>query len=410
MVTVVDPGDGRKAVRHLDPGCPELMCEVPSLVLGRMAATRAVRVLTVRCLHCFAETERREAAERERRAGREASRGAHAPPSAGPAVNAPRRSDATARHLVTIARCPNVAACLDGGVPGHPCATIVLNQWDGVSREERLGRWRQAHQLPEPWDGHLETAPILFVSSNPSISGSVQSLRPPELERDPPISFMGRSVADHPSIRRLGQGPRWSWSDDEIVDRYESAFDLYIAEGVAGRLPDGTTAGPTRFWIEVRSRARELLPECEVRPGVDYALTEALRCKSRHEIGVEEALATCSSLSLRDTVAASGAVVIVVLGRLAARAIAEQLRVSPQQRLHEGVLVGERRRAHSCSCHTPMLERCGHWPTTSTRRDSTAFGRSLRVQYEFRLRQPESALSGVGLPQIPPHSVEKACK
>lgn len=345
MVTVVDPGDGRKAIRHLDSACPELGAVGPSLVLGQMAATRAVRALTVRCPHCFAETERREAAERERRVGRGASRRVHAPPPGAPAVSAPRGSDATARHLVAIARCPNVAACLNGDGSGHPCATIVLNQWVGISREERLARWHEAHQLPEPWDGHLETAPILFVSSNPSISGNVQSPRPLELERDPPTSFMGRSADDHPSIRRLGQGPRWVWSDDEIVDRYESAFDLYIAEGVAGRLPDGTTARATRFWIEVRSRARELLPGREVSPGVDYALTEAVRCKSRHEIGVEEALATCSSLYLRDTVERSGAVVIVVLGRLAARAIGQQLSVPPQQRLHEGVVVGQRRRA-----------------------------------------------------------------
>jgi len=168
MVTVVDPGDGGKAVRHLDPDCPELMRVGPSFVLGQMAATRAVRALTLRCRHCFAETERREAAGWERRVGREGSRRVQAPPPAAPAVPVPHGSDATARHLVTIARCPNLAACLDGGVPGHPCAAIVLNQWDGVSREERLGRWREAHQLPEPWDGHLETAPILFVSSNPS--------------------------------------------------------------------------------------------------------------------------------------------------------------------------------------------------------------------------------------------------
>lgn len=75
-----------------------------------------------------------------------------------------------------------------------------------------------------------------------------------------------------------------------------------------------------------------------MRPGIDYALTEAVRCKSRHEIGVEEALATCSSLYLRDTLAASGAAVIVVLGRLAARAVAAQLDVPPRQRVLERVV------------------------------------------------------------------------
>jgi hypothetical protein len=78
------------------------------------------------------------------------------------------------------------------------------------------------------------------------------------------------------------------------VDRYESAFDLYIADGIANRLPDGSRTSAIRFWVEVRSRAAELIPHRPLVPGIDYALTEAVRCKSHHEIGVAEAVATCS--------------------------------------------------------------------------------------------------------------------
>lgn len=253
-------------------------------------------------------------------------------------------SATAAEHLVEVARCPILERCLDEVAPTHPCSAIVLDQWKGLSAEERIARWRAAHQLPEPWDGHLETAPILFLSSNPSISGSVHSQRPAALEREPPSEYLGRTAAEHPSIRRLGQGPRWEWADEEIVDRYESAFDLYIADGVAGLLPDGGRAPATRFWVEVRSRARELIPGREVRPGVDYALTEAVRCKSRGEHGVAEAVNTCSARYLRRTLELSAAVVVVVLGRVAGGAVEQQLGVSRSRPVHERVLVDGRPR------------------------------------------------------------------
>lgn len=177
-VTVVDPGDGRKAIRHLDHDCPELVGVEPRMSLGQMAATATVRALTVRCHHCFAETERREAAAQDRGTRRTSTRRIDLPPPTAHAVSAPSASVSVASHLVRVARCPNLAACLDDEAPDHPCATIVLNQWQGVPPSERLARWREAHQLPEPWDGHLENAPILFVSSNPSISGSVHGRRP----------------------------------------------------------------------------------------------------------------------------------------------------------------------------------------------------------------------------------------
>jgi hypothetical protein len=56
-----------------------------------------------------------------------------------------------------------------------------------------------------------------------------------------------------------------------------------------------------RFWSAVKQRAKELLPEESVRPGLDYALTEVVRCKSREEVGVAEAAAVCSNRYLRET-------------------------------------------------------------------------------------------------------------
>jgi hypothetical protein len=51
-------------------------------------------------------------------------------------------SEAGARHLVEVARCPIVESCLDGTTLGHRCSTIGLDQWTGVPEAERLEPWR----------------------------------------------------------------------------------------------------------------------------------------------------------------------------------------------------------------------------------------------------------------------------
>ena len=52
-------------------------------------------------------------------------------------------------------------------------------------------------------------------------------------------------------------------------------------------------AKPIRYWLWARARARELLLR-EALPGVDYAMTEVLDCGTQHEVGVTDALATCT--------------------------------------------------------------------------------------------------------------------
>jgi hypothetical protein len=114
-------------------------------------------------------------------------------------------------HLLAVARCPIVEECLEAAEPAHPCAKLVLTQWDGVPAGERIATWRSRHELPEPWRGRIELAPILFVSSNPSISRHHGAL---QLDRkDDP------RVLEHASLRRAGH-PKWDWQDEEIADHW----------------------------------------------------------------------------------------------------------------------------------------------------------------------------------------------
>ena len=186
--------------------------------------------------------------------------------------------------LLEIARCPIVQHCLENPTTRHECATIVRLQ-DANSYH--------AHQVPEPWSGNLEQAPILFLSSNPSISGE-------------------------------DVFPTGSWTDEQIVDYFHNRFaersQAWIKGGTKALKSDGTYLRATKFWAFVRKRAMELL-EREVHPGVDYALTEIVHCKSKAEHGVVEAQQQCAERYLQRILAASNAAVIVVLGQPARRAI-----------------------------------------------------------------------------------------
>lgn len=148
--------------------------------------------------------------------------------------------------LLKIARCPVVAECLSQAHPDHPCARVLLSQWDG--RTQRLAHWRRFHQLPTPWVGHLGTAPLLFVSSNPALGGTL------------PNDLATADSEEH-----------WvtcETSDDEIVRRYEHGLD--------------DASATQAYWSSIRNRAQELFEE-PVIPGTHYALTEVVRCPSINE-------------------------------------------------------------------------------------------------------------------------------
>ncbi len=145
--------------------------------------------------------------------------------------------------LREIARCPNVSQCFERNGSVNPCGNIVRSQ--GIKN-------LASHQLPEPWSGRLDGAPILFLSSNPSIESP------------------GEETEEY---------PRWSWANADIEDFFTNRFGggrkNWIAGGVRFLRADGSySPRAVRFWAFVRQRSIELLQR-EVEPGVDYALSEA---------------------------------------------------------------------------------------------------------------------------------------
>jgi hypothetical protein len=201
--------------------------------------------------------------------------------------------------LLTIARCPVVKQCMSGDTT-HPCATIVRSQ--GVSSVEDF-------QSPEPWSGRIDRAPILFVSSNPSIS---------------------------PQTRE--EYPTPEWNDTDAVDYFNLRFGgsplSSIIDGIYGHVPGGTRAERgTRFWIAMRARAGELLGKRphELSYGNDYALTEVVHCKSRGEFGVSEAVGPCVDRYLMPVLNASVASVMIGIGAFAESSLRRYLNLPADQ-------------------------------------------------------------------------------
>ncbi len=216
--------------------------------------------------------------------------------------------------LHEITHCPNIQHCYDTRQGSHPCSKIISVQ---RSYPHNLDQ----HQVPEPWSGDIEHAPILFLSSNPSID-------------------------EKPSIEEQEEFPLWSWSDERRADffthRYKGGRKQWIENGTHYLQRNGSYSRAVKFWSSVRKRAKELL-EKDVDDGVDYALTEVVHCKSKEEVGVEEALRECAKLYLQPVVALSGAKVIVVLGKHAEKAVRDEFSI-PDGSMFGPLQIGKRQR------------------------------------------------------------------
>lgn len=190
-----------------------------------------------------------------------------------------------------ITHCSEVEAVWQDAA-SHPCRRIVATQ---PAKPEEF-------QVQEPWAGHVSRAPLLFISSNPSISS-----------REP--------------------YPVWPESADKRVDFFEERFgpgQAQVKDGVFGPLreqnPDGTwhSKRRTSFW-NICKRNAGWLYERDVVPGEDYAMTELVHCKSKGEAGVAQARTRCLDRWLEPVLASSPALVLVLLGDHARHGLGDYL-------------------------------------------------------------------------------------
>jgi hypothetical protein len=128
-----------------------------------------------------------------------------------------------------------------------------------------------------------------------------------------------------PSVNDDELYPTAAWPDPDRVDFFHGRFTPgpvpWIDDHMRARRKDGTLPPRgTMFWLAARARAREMLGREEVEPGVDYALTEVVHCKSDKELGVAKALPTCVATWLQPLLQLAAARVVALLGSRAQRA------------------------------------------------------------------------------------------
>jgi hypothetical protein len=204
-------------------------------------------------------------------------------------MNHPQRAQEAL--MIAIARCPLVEAQFRDPSLSQRCTGVIKAQAPLL---------RETHQVPEPWSGRLDSAPVLFFGSNPSIN---------------PVEVF----------------PTETWADDDVADFFANRFGGGRREWVKKLRVlrhDGTHGPPTewvRFWAACRGRATELLGRQAI-DGVDYAIAEAVHCKSKGERVVAEAVTkdaarTCADRYLRAVVDLSPARVIVSFGGISEREI-----------------------------------------------------------------------------------------
>ncbi len=216
--------------------------------------------------------------------------------------------------LLKIAHCPLITESLQDG---RACSEIVAAQ--KLAEPDR--------QVPEGWAGNLADAKVLFLSSNPSISEAGPGQPADEVEPFPTACS----------------------TDDEIVEFIGRRFDQTVlpkpwVRNDRSLLRSGQySPRPTRFWVSIRARARELLGD-SADPACNYVMTEVVHCKSRQEAGVRAAAGTCARLYLDGILRLSAAPLVAVVGKKADAALRAWLPCLPEPPYVVGAELGGRQR------------------------------------------------------------------
>ena len=213
--------------------------------------------------------------------------------------------------LLSITRCPELAAARNDA--RHPCRRVVCFQG------------ADDYHVPEPWQGHIETAPILFISLNPGY-GADAVFPTPAWDDTKTVDFFQRRFDPEAGwTSRLG-------GSGIYLRRYDSSGN----EGFTGR--------HVQHWSVINGYARELLGREPVF-GRDIAMTMAVHCKSGESSVAKSAMRLCPQKWLPRVIKHSPARLVVALGNDARDACADLWVLDKNQRVQFGVTINERERA-----------------------------------------------------------------
>ena len=217
-------------------------------------------------------------------------------------------SKKVSKLLLGICNCPNVLCAAN--CESHPCRKIVKQQ-DPNSPD---------FHLPEPWNGDLVNAPLLIISSNPSIG-----------ERE--------------------KYPTHKWENDKKEDFFVNRFNGRWTCDLRPLLSDGTYGNKVDFWNKIHNQAKRAFGR-EVESGKDYAITEVVHCKSHGQQGItKKALGECGKMWTEKIVAMSKSCVIMVVGKHARDWFCKNYGASCES-FQDSLIVSKRRRIVLVVPHT----------------------------------------------------------
>jgi hypothetical protein len=198
----------------------------------------------------------------------------------------------------SICSCPEVDAAL--GNKSHPCNRVVSVQDEMVATDVQM------RQRPEPWIGNIETARVLFLSSNPGLSDD-----PKIAEReDFPTYKVSDEVAGNFFVNRFNQ------ENTPVHATFNHPTEPnFLVRCVDGNYRSGMKQQkrPQATWQGIHDHAMAILGDkCD--PNQDYALTEIVHCKSKMAAGVEEASSHCVDKWLLPIFELSQAKIVFVMG------------------------------------------------------------------------------------------------
>ena len=214
---------------------------------------------------------------------------------------APNSSPAAALAF-EIASCNEVQIALDS--PSHPCSGVV--SWQAKQWIPNITTIAESPMhRPEAWTGDITSAPIIFLSSNPSFNSdeNYPNWISVQWGMEKIIDFALNRFSSN-QLRMFGATQYGSLKN----------FDRTIEHGGA------LSKSRVRYWSWVRQLVSHILdkPEDQVSAISDYVMTEIVHCKSTYEEGVVSARKKCKDKYLERILALSPAELIFVVGKNAA--------------------------------------------------------------------------------------------
>ena len=196
-----------------------------------------------------------------------------------------------------IARCENVMKYFntmdEAGRKSNPCCDIIESQ------DKILNNF----QIPEPWAGYIDKAPLLFLGSNPSIDEQNNEKYPIYGNIDNSLQF---EKEDTSKVKLLNfYNKRLNDLNEETNQEKKKKKENQEKEKKKALAP---------YWNEAKKVAQYLYNDSKIVHGCYYALSEVVHCKSKKQIGVEKALNKCSENYLTGILQKSPAKVVVVFG------------------------------------------------------------------------------------------------